>query len=195
MSARLLTFTVLPNNTQQPGPDSVISAPWEWWCKNYFAQHAVRHVPGYDPVDLLYRPGVTPSFDLDVARKAFNVAKNGPAIILGAAVGGKTDIHIQSIDAFGLDIEHRSEEQIVQIMDVLEPYHYVLYSTFKHGSVLAEGQPRVRFIVPLDKPIQPAIKTEFEKLWHRMNAMIGGHNDPTTKNPARLNYLPSTWHA
>lgn len=62
----------------------------------------------------------------------------------------------------------------------------VLYSTHKH----APDNPRLRLIVPLDRPVNPA---EYEAISRKLAGMLDIELfDPTTFQPERLMYWPST---
>ncbi|TAK30439.1 MAG: DUF3987 domain-containing protein [Chloroflexota bacterium] len=94
---------------------------------------------------------------------------NGNVEVITAAVG---------------DFDHGTTSEDLKAR--LEPYAHVLYSTY---SSTAEA-PRFRAVVRLARPIPASEWTA--GVWEQINGGIfGGQNDPQTKDPARIYYLPS----
>jgi len=55
---------------------------------------------------------------------------------------------------------------------------------------LDKAKDRLRVVLPLVEPIEPS---DFADAWSGLNRMIGGVNDPQTKDIGRLHFLPSTF--
>src|SRR5450759_39312 len=70
------------------------------------------------------------------------------------------------------------------IKSLLGGFAHVLHSTWSHIS----DKPSYRVIVPFTTPVP---KNDWPQAWARLNLFLGGINDPATKDPARLYYLPS----
>ena len=70
------------------------------------------------------------------------------------------------------------------IKSLLGGFAYVLHSTWSH----APDKPSYRVIVPFTTPV---LKQDWQQVWPRLNLFLGGINDPATKDPARIYYLPS----
>jgi hypothetical protein len=150
----------------------VLNKPWEAWIK-VFSTHAVRGKP-------------SDRYDED----KLNLNKDGPAVILGKLSGTRCKKNVISVTAEALDLDDINTTQLREIFDILAPYEWVAYTTHKNGGVTKVGRPRVRIILPLKDPILPSKHTAF---WHALNRLIGGHNDPSTKDVSRLHFLPSTF--
>lgn len=70
------------------------------------------------------------------------------------------------------------------LMPLIEGYEWFAYSSFKH----TETAPRYRIVFPLTRDI-PA--TEWAEVWQGFSTkLIGGNNDPATKDPSRFFWLP-----
>lgn len=171
---RDVTFTMYRNAQDTAGKP--VTQSWEQWLQ-LFSTHDVRGKPE-DTND----------------KAALDRAKNGPAIVLGVIPAGepRRGANVQQIDALALDLENETEEQLEPVFEALAPYEFFVWTTHKHGSQIANGYPRLRMLVPLDKPIFPA---EHPKAWAALDRLIGGLNDPSTKDIGRLHYLPSTFDA
>jgi P4 family phage/plasmid primase-like protien len=62
---------------------------------------------------------------------------------------------------------------------------FIVYSTYSS----TESDFHFRLAIPLTKPVP---KARYADIWHRMNAhLFGGKNDPQTKDPSRMLYLPA----
>ena len=80
------------------------------------------------------------------------------------------------------DIEHNGP--FSEVRQKLNGQAFAAYSSFSHR----EAEPRYRLILPLAKPVSG---TEWPLAWERLNAWLGGINDPSTKDACRIYYLPS----
>lgn len=66
------------------------------------------------------------------------------------------------------------------------PYEMVIHSSHKHS----DEKPRLRLILPLDRPVSP---DEYEAIARRLAGNVNiEHFDPTTFQPSRFMYWPST---
>jgi hypothetical protein len=171
---RDVTFTVYRNAQDTAGRP--VTQPWDEWLKQ-FATHDVRGKPE-DTTD----------------KAALDRAKNGPAIVLGVIPAGepRRGVNVQEVHALALDLENETEEQLEPVFEALAAYEWFVYTTHKHGSQAANGYPRLRVLLPLASPLQPS---EHANAWARLDQLIGGFNDPSTKDIGRLHYLPSTFDA
>ncbi|MGB8409052.1 MAG: hypothetical protein WCE58_03985, partial [Gallionella sp.] len=70
------------------------------------------------------------------------------------------------------------------VKSILGGFAYVLHSTWSH----TPDKPSYRVIVPFTTPVP---KQVWPQIWPRLNLFLGGINDPATKDPARIYYLPS----
>lgn len=174
---RQITFTLYQNKTDVFGVPYTES--WQQWL-TVFSKHELRGSPNdYNNKERLEKN------------------KNGPAIVLGKISEGnrRNDKNVEFIDALAIDIDNREEKEIDQFFDIINPFEYIVYTTHKHGS--AFGEPRIRVILPTAEIIDPK---DFKSIWLNFNVFTNEINDPSTKNPSRLNFLPSTfdlqkaWH-
>ena len=70
------------------------------------------------------------------------------------------------------------------LMPAIGEYEWFAYSSFKH----TDAAPRYRIVFPLTKDV-PA--DEWGAVWDAFStALIGGNNDPATKDPSRFFWLP-----
>lgn len=118
--------------------------------------------------------------------------KNGPALVLGEMPAGSRHIDkaVLSVHALAVDVDERPVEEVARALTILEPFEYVAWTTHRHGAASAHGRPKLRVVLPLVEPLEPA---QHARAWYGLNRLIGGINDPTTKNISRLHYLPSTF--
>ncbi len=120
------------------------------------------------------------------SKRDVRIIKDGPAIIFGEIPKGKRRSKANTVaaHAIGIDIDHRTSDEIAQAFAALEPYEHFSWTTHSNG----EGDLRIRIVVPFAEPISP---DEFPSVWLRLNTLIGGINDKQTKDICRLHYLPS----
>lgn len=113
-------------------------------------------------------------------------AKEGPCVILGEIAKGKrrSAANVRAAHAIGIDIEKLTDAQIEAAFEALRSYEHYVWTTHSH----APSQPRLRIVVPFADPIEPS---DYPQVWAGLNTLIGGVNDPTTKDISRLHYLPS----
>lgn len=88
-----------------------------------------------------------------------------------------------------LDIDDCSigmDEGLVDLITKGIPYELVIYSTHKHSP----EKPRLRIVFPLDRPVSP---DEYEAISRYLAGEVNiEHFDPTTFQPERFMYWPST---
>lgn len=169
-----ITFTWYPHAQTNQGEVQTLS--WEKWKNILLADHVVRGEPS----------------DTDNKDK-LNFEKNGPAIVLGHIPKGKkrSGANVRSIHALALDIETLEDEAVEEVFRKLLPWEFVVWTTHKHGSVVAGGKPRLRVLLPLEEPLSPG---DHAAAWSGLDVLVGGNvNDPTTKDIGRLHFLPSTF--
>lgn len=171
---REITFTAYPNCFATKG--EVMTESWGEWVK-MLTTHVVRGTPE-DTND----------------KKALDNAKNGLCIVLGKIPKGKDrgKKNVTEMHALGVDIDNTPDEKVEAIIEKLQGWEFVLYTTHKHGSEIAKGLGRYRLIIPLAEPVAGDPK-QWSVVWSRLNMLVDGINDPSTKDASRLNYLPSTF--
>lgn len=161
-------YTSVKDTKSQPFTQS-----WEDWV-DILKEHDIREANGEDITSL-------------------ESTKDGPCIVLGYIPENQShkDENVEEIHALGLDIEHCSEDEIIEALATLNDYEYIAYSTHKHGSPLVDG-PRIRVILPIKEVVQPDI---YPKVWRGLNRLTGFITDEKTKNIGRVFYTPSSWNA
>ena len=171
---RDITFTAYPNCFANDG--TVMTEPWGEWVE-MLTTHAVRGKAS----------------DTD-SKDQLDKAKNGPCIVLGEIPEGmeRGKKNVTFMHALGVDIEKRTDDVIEVVVEKLQGWEFVLYTTHKHGSEVAGGFARYRLILPLAEPT-PGDSKHWSVVWSRLNMLVNGINDPSTKDASRLNYLPSTF--
>ena len=114
--------------------------------------------------------------------------KNGPALSFCTFENAhRKNDNARDICALGLDLDGLPKKDTFRtILDKLSPFEYVYYSSYSHDPTKSIYKYRV--ILPLDKPTN---KQTFAWVWNALNALIGGWNDPQTKNASRIFYIPS----
>lgn len=169
---RDVIFTLYKNTKDVQG--LLIKKSWSDWLE-VFSRHDVR--------------GHT-SDTTDKAR--LDKAKDGPAVVLGEIPQGlpRRGSNVKAVHALALDIEEKTNKEVQDAIEKLQPFEYFIYTTHKHGSEVAGQRARLRLILPLERPISPA---EHATAWRALNALTGGLNDPSTKDAGRLHFLPSTF--
>jgi len=167
---RDITFTYYESNKDTKS--QVFTRPWADWVA-VLTNHDIKGAP-------------EDTSDKDV----LNRNKAGPALVFGFVDGSRKNKNVKEINALSLDLDESTEQEIIAILDTLSKYEYVAYSTHKHRAQACGGLPRIRIVLPLSEPISPK---KFRNAWKSLDKLIGNANDGQTKDPARLNYLPSTF--
>ena len=108
------------------------------------------------------------------------------AIVLGSIPAGQTHANdlVRSIDALGLDLDGITDETLAGILETIDGYEYLLYTSYNHSP----EHTKCRVILPLNQSLNPQ---NFHAAWRGLNGIIGGHNDPQTANIARMFYVHS----
>lgn len=119
-----------------------------------------------------------------LTRHVIRPEKAGPSIILGPSSGRKQTDVIET-QALALDIEKQNSGEIAKAFEALAPFEYVAYTTHSHRP----NETRLRVIIPLAHSIPPE---RHAVIWSRLNMLVDGINDPSTKNINRIHYLPSS---
>ncbi len=170
---RKITFTVFPTAiTSRPGKP--IHEPWSEWIR-VFSKHSVRG-----------------SVEDTNTKAILDRHKDGTCIVLGSIKEGKgrSKLTVLEATAIGIDIEDVEDAKIAAALENLAPFEYFLWTTHKHGSDVAKGLTRIRIVLPFETPIT---QSEYSSTWIALNRLIGGVNDPSTRDISRLHYLPSTF--
>jgi uncharacterized protein (DUF927 family) len=89
--------------------------------------------------------------------------------------------NVESISMLVADID--DGQAFDEIKPKLDGYSYLAHSSFSHSL----EQPKYRVILPLSQPVPVA---DWPLIWAQFNAFLGGINDPATKDPARIYFLP-----
>ena len=143
-------------------------------------------------LEKMLRHDVRGSSDDSSSKRKLNAAKDGPALVLGDIPAGasRKSPNVQSVHALALDIEGQTNKRIEAAFAALARYEHVVWTTHKHQAVAVGGEVRMRVVLPLAEPMPPA---DHGLAWLALNRLVGGVNDPATKDLARLHYLPSTY--
>lgn len=112
--------------------------------------------------------------------------KDGPAVVMGDVPDGerRAKKNVRSVHAIGIDVEHKSEEQVEAALTALSPYEFVVYTTYSH----TPEEARYRIVVPFAEPVDPK---RWPEVWDGVNRLVSMINDPATKDCSRLHFLPS----
>ena len=73
---------------------------------------------------------------------------------------------------------------VEDVEHILGGYTYLIHSSYSHTT----EKPKYRVILPLAEPVDASA---WRGVWDRINHWLGGINDASTKDPARIYYLPS----
>lgn len=165
-----VTFTVYPSARSRVGETKTTS--WEDWAA-LLTTHRQIGFPS----------------DVDATEKHLNEAKlQTSALILGYVEGNRSKKNVQTIEALALDLEKLSEETVLAVLRLLDPFEWVSYTTHKHGAHCTDGNPRLRVILPLDDPYPAKDHPHHWNLFYRMTGCV---NDASTKDASRLHFLPT----
>lgn len=110
--------------------------------------------------------------------------KDGPAWSPASYAIGKfrSNQNVVSISMAVVDVDDGTS--IDQVLSSLNGYACLAHSSFSHTL----EKPKYRIVVPFS---QPVVAAAWPKVWMQLNKLIGGCNDPATKDPARLFYKPA----
>lgn len=88
-----------------------------------------------------------------------------------------------------IDLDKVSRESLKTLKAKLEPYSYVVHTTWSHSDADKEkGLFCLRMYLPLSRPVEAA---EWPRFWKGLEGFFGGLLDPSCKDPGRLYFLPS----
>lgn len=120
-------------------------------------------------------------------RHAVRPDKDGPAFVAGTIPENvpRGAAGVVSVDALTLDLEHMTNEKLVEVLEKIKAFEWIAYTTHSSSAVAT----RLRAVLPLKEPLAPK---DFADAWARLNAFTRFANDPQTKDICRLNFLPST---
>ena len=115
----------------------------------------------------------------------YRTQKDGPAWSPGLLKAGTTRANgnVSSLSVLVLDVDGHELEPIKAALKKMN-LRAVVHTTFSH----TEGNPCLRVVVALSRSLKPA---EAVRVWNAFNERIGGVGDASTRDPARLYYLPS----
>ena len=107
--------------------------------------------------------------------------------VLGNIPAGRTHSNreVEYIDAIGLDLDDLTEVELLETLFSLQGYEHVWYTSHSHQP---PEKIKTRVILPLESRIRPE---DFNEYWEATNRLVGGRNDPQTKNIGRLFYAHS----
>lgn len=111
--------------------------------------------------------------------------KDGPAwspALLKADTKRAND-NVTSLTVLALDVDNHDPEPVQAALKHMN-LRAVMHSTFSHTA----EHPCLRVVVALSRPLERA---EAAEAWNALNARLGGVGDASTKDLARLYYLPS----
>lgn len=123
------------------------------------------------------------SFCAAFAKHAVRPQKDGPAWSPASFGKGKTRSveNVNCVSMAVIDVD--GGDPLDAILPRLASFACLIHSSFRHTPEL----PKYRIIIPLATPVSQA---EWPLVWARTNALVGGCNDPATKDAARLYYKP-----
>jgi hypothetical protein len=92
---------------------------------------------------------------------------------------------VESVSLFVADVDDGTSGDEMCARLRLLGTSFLVVSTWSH----TPESPHLRAVVPLEQPIPV---TDYEDVWQRFNVhLLGGHIDPSTKDPSRMYYGPS----
>lgn len=113
-------------------------------------------------------------------------AKDGKAVVLGEIPAGKkrNGSNVRAAHAIGIDVEKLADDRVEAAFTAIDAFEYYAWTTHSHQP----SAPRLRVILPFAEPIEPS---DYPETWSGLNRLVGGINDPATRDVGRLHYLPS----
>jgi len=133
------------------------------------------------------------------SKESLDRAKNGPAMLAGTLHPGasRSLSGVAFLTAAILDLEDHetlgdlTDDAVLKILrGPLASLEWFAWTTHAHKAPAKGGGNRIRVLLPLASPV-PA--SSWPAAWAAVNALIGGWNDPQTKDASRLHYFPSTY--
>jgi hypothetical protein len=178
-----LVFTEFSKATARYGEQKI--GDWSDWVRQ-FSEIAVLGRPS-DGV------GVG-----DESKEALDMGKQLRNLILPGMLAPDTpraQKNVREIHALNVDLDDYTWSELAPLFKRIEPYEFLMWTTHKHGSDIAEGKPRLRVLLPMLEPllIPENGLSVWRSFWKRWNAFTLGLTDPNTKDASRLLYLCSTF--
>lgn len=88
-----------------------------------------------------------------------------------------------------LDLDGVSEEVVQRLRETLEPYDFLLCTTWSHAKAFAEtGLWHLRVFLPFSRPVETG---EWALFWPKLNAFFDHTLDPHCSDQGRVYYVPS----
>ncbi len=169
---RPLTFTTWRNVGAAREEGKIDTRQWEAWVQA-LSTHA-RRGPPPDPGD-------------PDAGKKIDYNKAGPCFVPGRVDGSRCNENVRHLDAGILDIDARTEPQILGGLQGISRWAYHVHTTYSHGF---RGAVSLRVVVPFARPASPA---HYSALNHWLNAQTGGLSDKCVEKTSQPYYFPATW--
>src|SRR3989338_6499452 len=89
-----------------------------------------------------------------------------------------------------LDLDGVAPEVVTRIRILLEPYAYLMYTTWSHTQEFRKsGRWYLRVLLPISRPVE---NQEWKAFWPRLNHFFGDVMDSNCKDPGRIYYVPSS---
>lgn len=129
------------------------------------------------------------TYSWDSFCKAYSVnveqcQKDGPAwspVSYAEGVTRKKE-HVQYVSMAVIDVDNGT--LISTFLQHLEGIAFLTHSSYSH----TPEHPKYRVIIPFAKPVAA---DQWAEVWLRVNQLVGGCNDPATKDASRLYYKPA----
>lgn len=88
-----------------------------------------------------------------------------------------------------LDLDGVSEDVVRRLREIVEPYRFLLCTTWSHPKAFEEnGLWYFRIFMPLSRPVEAA---EWPAFWSRLNTFFENTLDGHCSDPGRIYYVPS----
>jgi putative DNA primase/helicase len=123
---------------------------------------------------------VKQKFGKHITRNKKDGAAFSPVGYLSGATRGNEGVEF--VTCAVLDVDDGTPIENVQSR--ISGYAHLIYTTHSH----TPAHQKYRVVIPFAKAVPVA---NWDIVWRQVNALTGGVNDPNTKDPARLYYMPS----
>ena len=117
-------------------------------------------------------------------RRSYRKEKDGVAISFVKLKDGTTraNSNVEHVSAIALDVDDGTP--FAKLLPSISDVEFVAYSTYSH----TEAHEKYRIIFRLTHNVRAS---EWTTVWQGANLLVGNHADPSTKDIARIFYLPS----
>lgn len=124
------------------------------------------------------------SFCKEFSKHAVQTTKQGPAWSPASYLNGTTrkNGNVDQISMAVIDVDNGTSLDV--LLPRLKGFACLVHSSYSHTAEV----PKYRVVIPFAKPVAAA---EWPDIWTRLNQLVGGCNDPATKDPSRLYYKPA----